>query len=58
MAKNKQDRYEQIKRFESDLSQCMKCGFCTFFLPRVSGGAYRAFGGPRQEHDDKGTAGR
>lgn len=28
-----QDRYEQIKRFEGDLSQCMKCGFCTFWCP-------------------------
>ncbi len=27
------DRYEQIKRFEKDLSQCMKCGFCTFWCP-------------------------
>jgi glycolate oxidase iron-sulfur subunit len=27
------DRYEQIKRFENDLSQCMKCGFCTFWCP-------------------------
>ncbi len=27
------NRYEQIKRFESDLSQCMKCGFCTFWCP-------------------------
>jgi glycolate oxidase iron-sulfur subunit len=27
------DRYEQIKRFESDLGQCMKCGFCTFWCP-------------------------
>ena len=27
------DRYEQIKRFESDLSQCMKCDFCTFWCP-------------------------
>lgn len=26
-------RYKQIKRFESDLSQCMKCGFCTFWCP-------------------------
>ena len=33
MAKSKQDRYEQIKRFESDLSQCMKCGFCSFWCP-------------------------
>ena len=27
------DRFEQIKRFEKDLSQCMKCGFCTFWCP-------------------------
>jgi len=33
MAVTTRDRYEQIKRFESDLSQCMKCGFCTFFCP-------------------------
>ncbi len=33
MAETSQDRYEQIKRFESDLSQCMKCGFCTFWCP-------------------------
>jgi glycolate oxidase iron-sulfur subunit len=33
MAKTKQDRYQQIERFEDDLSQCMKCGFCTFFCP-------------------------
>jgi glycolate oxidase iron-sulfur subunit len=33
MAKIKNDRYEQIKRFESDLGQCMKCGFCTFWCP-------------------------
>jgi len=32
MAKN-YDRYEQIKRFENDLGQCMKCGFCTFWCP-------------------------
>jgi glycolate oxidase iron-sulfur subunit len=32
MAKAKK-RYEQIRRFESDLSQCMKCGFCTFWCP-------------------------
>ena len=32
MSKN-YDRYEQIKRFENDLSQCMKCGFCTFWCP-------------------------
>jgi glycolate oxidase iron-sulfur subunit len=29
----KDDRYENIKKFESDLSQCMKCGFCTFWCP-------------------------
>jgi len=33
MARSSKDRYEQIKRFESDLSQCMKCGFCTFWCP-------------------------
>jgi len=33
MAKTTKNRYEQIKRFESDLSQCMKCGFCTFWCP-------------------------
>ncbi|MBA7572912.1 Lactate utilization protein A [subsurface metagenome] len=33
MAETSQDRYEQIKRFEGDLSQCMKCGFCTFWCP-------------------------
>ena len=33
MAEANQDRYEQIKRFEGDLSQCMKCGFCTFWCP-------------------------
>jgi glycolate oxidase iron-sulfur subunit len=33
MAETSQGRYEQIKRFEGDLSQCMKCGFCTFWCP-------------------------
>ena len=33
MAESSGDRYEQIKRFESDLSQCMKCGFCSFWCP-------------------------
>ena len=33
MAESSQDRYTQIKRFESDLSQCMKCGFCAFWCP-------------------------
>jgi glycolate oxidase iron-sulfur subunit len=33
MAETTKDRYQQIKRFESDLSQCMKCGFCTFWCP-------------------------
>jgi glycolate oxidase iron-sulfur subunit len=26
-------KLEEIKRFEDDLSQCMKCGFCTFWCP-------------------------
>jgi len=26
-------KFEEIKRFEGDLEQCMKCGFCTFFCP-------------------------
>ena len=25
--------FEEIKRFEDDLGQCMKCGFCTFWCP-------------------------
>jgi glycolate oxidase iron-sulfur subunit len=33
MAKTELDRYEQIKRFERELGQCMKCGFCTFWCP-------------------------
>jgi len=33
MPETKKDEYEQINRFESDLSQCMKCGFCTFWCP-------------------------
>jgi glycolate oxidase iron-sulfur subunit len=33
MPEAKKDEYEQINRFESDLSQCMKCGFCTFWCP-------------------------
>ncbi|MGD9118123.1 MAG: (Fe-S)-binding protein [Dehalococcoidia bacterium] len=33
MVKAAEDRYEQIKRFEDDLGQCMKCGFCTFWCP-------------------------
>jgi glycolate oxidase iron-sulfur subunit len=33
MAETSQDRYQQIKRFEDDLSKCMKCGFCTFWCP-------------------------
>ncbi len=27
------NKYEEIKRFQSDLEQCMKCGFCTFWCP-------------------------
>jgi len=26
-------KFEEIKRFESDLEQCIKCGFCTFCCP-------------------------
>ena len=33
MAKTRENRFEQVKRFEADLSQCMKCGFCTFWCP-------------------------
>jgi glycolate oxidase iron-sulfur subunit len=33
MAKTELDKYQQIKRFERDLGQCMKCGFCTFWCP-------------------------
>ncbi len=25
--------FEQIKKFEADLEQCMKCGFCAYFCP-------------------------
>jgi glycolate oxidase iron-sulfur subunit len=25
--------HEHIKRFQNDLGQCMKCGFCTFWCP-------------------------
>ena len=27
------DRYEQVRKFEVDLTKCMKCGFCTFWCP-------------------------
>jgi len=33
MVATKKKRYEQIRRFEGDLTQCMKCGFCTFGCP-------------------------
>jgi len=26
-------KFEQIKKFESDLKQCTKCGYCTFWCP-------------------------
>jgi glycolate oxidase iron-sulfur subunit len=26
-------RFEEIQKFQSDLEQCMKCGFCTFWCP-------------------------
>jgi glycolate oxidase iron-sulfur subunit len=25
--------FEEVKKFEKDLGQCMKCGFCTFWCP-------------------------
>jgi glycolate oxidase iron-sulfur subunit len=25
--------FEEVKKFEEDLGQCMKCGFCTFWCP-------------------------
>jgi len=27
------NRFEEIKRFETDLEQCTKCGFCAFWCP-------------------------
>lgn len=33
MAKIRQNNFGQIKRFEADLGQCMKCGFCAFWCP-------------------------
>jgi len=38
--------FNQIRRFEDDLGQCMKCGFCTFWCPvyqeeRVESGVAR-----------------
>jgi glycolate oxidase iron-sulfur subunit len=29
----KKMKFEQAKKFESELGQCMKCGYCTFFCP-------------------------
>jgi len=33
MATKTVNKFEEIKKFESDLEQCMKCGFCTFHCP-------------------------
>jgi Fe-S oxidoreductase len=33
MATETEDKPDEIKRFEKDLGQCIKCGFCTFFCP-------------------------
>jgi len=33
MATKTVNKFEEIKKFESDLDQCMKCGFCTFYCP-------------------------
>ena len=27
------NKYEEIERFQDDLEQCMKCGFCTYWCP-------------------------
>ena len=27
------NRFEEIKKFETDLERCTKCGFCSFWCP-------------------------
>lgn len=39
------DRLENIRKFQADVEQCMKCGFCGYFCPIY-----------REEHDEKGLA--
>jgi glycolate oxidase iron-sulfur subunit len=29
----KNNKYEQINKFETDINSCMKCGFCSYFCP-------------------------
>lgn len=38
-------RLENIRKFQADVQQCMKCGFCGYFCPIY-----------REEHDEKGLA--
>jgi len=39
------DRLENIRKFRSDVEQCMKCGFCAYFCPIY-----------REEQEEKGLA--
>jgi glycolate oxidase iron-sulfur subunit len=39
------DRLENLRKFEADVQQCMKCGFCGYFCPIY-----------REEKDEKGLA--
>lgn len=39
------NRLENIRKFQADVEQCMKCGFCGYFCPIY-----------REEHEEKGLA--
>ena len=39
------DRLENIRKFQADVEQCMKCGFCGYVCPVY-----------REEHEEKGVA--
>ncbi len=39
------DRLENTRKFQADVEQCMKCGFCGYFCPIY-----------REEHEEKGLA--
>ena len=39
------ERLENIRKFQADVEQCMKCGFCGYFCPIY-----------REEHEEKGLA--
>jgi glycolate oxidase iron-sulfur subunit len=39
------ERLTNIRKFQADVEQCMKCGFCGYFCPIY-----------REEHDEKGLA--